>query len=954
MPAAQAADHLSVEPRAGLSDAEAAARLERDGPNIITTQRGRPWWLRFLAQFHAPLIYILLAATIITLFLGEYVDSTVIFAVVLINSIIGYIQESRAARAISALAREMTTEATVRRGGRRVRLAASKLVVGDLVLLEPGDKVPADLRLLRRHDLHADESPLTGESDPVSKHADALDEATVLADRRNMAYAGTLITRGTGEGLVIATADATEVGRISAMIASADTIATPLTRKISDFSRVLLIAILALAAVAFIVGLFHGRTPTEMFMASVALAVSAIPEGLPPAVTIMLAVGVSRMAQRRAIIRNLPAVEALGSTTVICSDKTGTLTQNQMTVEAAWIATNDGSTEATTYRFTGVGYEPRGEITNPSHEPVDPERDVALMELLRCGALCNDASLLAPDDQDRQRWIIHGDPTEGALIVAATKLATTLDRSRHAETIADIDPERLSERWPRLAAIPFESDRQYMATLHAHPSNHAPSRGTNATIYLKGSTERVLALCNAAISPDGHVIELDQDAVHRAAASLARRGLRVLAFAMRAVHIPRVNDPEQEHELTHAMLDPSETHSDADAEHPLIFLGLQGMLDPPREEAKTAVTRCQAAGVRVKMITGDHALTATTIAGMLGIEAGNRDSNANETDSIPHITGAAMEKIADSDLPEIAEQTGVFARMTPEQKLRLVKALQSRGQIVAMTGDGVNDAPALRQADIGIAMGITGTEAAKDAADMILANDNFASIEAAVEEGRAVYANLTKFIVWTLPTNAGQGLVILLAMMIGATLPILPVQALYINMVSAILLGMPLIFEAKEQDIMDRPPRDPSRPLLTHEMVMRTGFVGILLCVGATAMFHWQLGRGESEEAARTAAVSAIVFGQILYLFSARALLRPAWSVPLWSNPWLWAGIAAMLLVQGVFVYVTPIASLFQFAPLDLAALGFIALIGVLIFAIIEIEKMIRRTVHQTNDPDAP
>jgi potassium/sodium efflux P-type ATPase len=853
--------------------------------------------------------------------------------VVLVNAVIGYVQETRAANAIDALAKSMTIEANVRRDGRRSRVDAADLVIGDVVLLEAGDKVPADLRLQRLQDLHTDESSLTGESEPIPKNASTLDEDTVLAERLNMAYAGSLIARGGGEGIVIATADKTEVGRISEMIAGADAIATPLTRKIAQFSKVLLIFILALAALAFLVGMLHDRTPTEMFMASVALAVSAIPEGLPPAVTVMLAVGVSRMAQRKAIIRNLPAVEALGSTTVICSDKTGTLTQNQMTVEAAWIP---GSESNQFYTFGGVGYEPAGRIAGPDDQEADPSRDVTLVELLRAGALCNDATIEEPTEEE-SRWTIQGDPTEGALVVAAAKLANAFQGGDHASAFEQVDPETVNSRWERMSALPFDSEHQYMATLHRQPE------GDGGMLYVKGSVERITTMCRSAVGTDGSDVDFDSDAVHEAASELASRGLRVLAFARRAT----ADTPDSNTELSHDMFN-------GDAEGGFVFLGLQGMLDPPREEAKVAVAQCLAAGVRVKMITGDHALTATTIAGMIGITRDGLLQDGSEGETPPPVTGAEMEKISDDDLPEIAARTDVFARMTPEQKLRLVRALQSRGEIVAMTGDGVNDAPALRQADIGIAMGIAGTEAAKDAADIILADDNFASIESAVEEGRAVYANLTKFIVWTLPTNGGQALVILFSMFIGAVLPILPVQALYINMVSAILLGMPLIFEAKDPDIMDRPPRDPARPLLTFETIMRTALVAILLCAGATAMFHWELDRGESEAAARTAAVSVIIFGQIMYLFSARALLNPAWSVPIWSNPWLWAGIASMLAVQATLVYVEPIANVFHFAALDPIALGLIGAIGVVVFMVVETEKAIRRRYFPPEDPDAP
>ena len=895
---------LRVEIHSGLSAEEAARRLALFGRNAITARKGTPAWQRLLLQFRAPLIYVLLAAGVVTLFLGEHMDSVVIFAVVVVNAIIGFVQESRAVKAIDALARSMRVEATVRRGGIRRRVDASELVAGDVVLLEPGDKVPADMRLLGTHDLHVDESPLTGESKPVSKKTDPLPEPTVLADRRNMAYAGTLVTRGTAEGLVVATGDATEVGRISEMISTAEEGETPLTRRIAGFTRLLLWLILGVAAVTFAAGVARGNSPVDMFNAAVALAVGAVPEGLPAAVTVMLAVGVSRMARRRAIIRNLPAVEALGSTTVICSDKTGTLTQNQMTVRSAWVHPPRGEAAGHRYAFSGEGYDPAGRVAVEGGGTVATVEHVALAELLACGALCNDAALLARGG----RWEIHGDPTEAALVVSAAK--------------GDLAQESLNERMPRLDCVPFESDRQYMATLHRRDQSAGPG-AAGRVIYAKGSVERVLGMCGGAMDWRGEIVPLDADAVHAAASELANRGLRVLAFA-------RGDLDDATDDLTHPMVER--------APGGLTFLGVQGMLDPPRPDAVEAVAACQRAGVRVKMITGDHALTAVTVAAMMGI-----DGAAAGGPSARVLTGSDLAAIPDDELPEVAERTSVFARMTPEQKLRLVKSLQRRGHVVAMTGDGVNDAPALRQADIGVAMGAAGTEVAKNAADVVLADDNFASIKAAVEEGRAVFDNLTKFIVWTLPTNAGEAFIILAAIVLGWPLPILPVHALYINMITAVLLGIPLIFEAKEPGIMSRPPHDTRRPLLTYELFMRTGFVSLLLCGGAAATFHWELARGMGEAAARTAAVSVIIVGDIFYLFSSRALLRPAWSVPLWSNPLLWAGIAAMLVAQIAFAHTPVINTLFQSAPLDALAWTRVAGIGCLLLVAVEVEKSIRR-----------
>jgi len=914
--AAAAADvlrELGSDAGTGLSNTEAAARLARLGPNVITAGKGARWWWTLLLQFHAPLVYILLAAGAVTLWMGEHIDSAVIFGVVAANAIIGFVQESRAVKAIDALARSMRVEATVRRDGRRRRVDAADLVRGDVVILEPGDKVPADLRLLDGavRDLKIDESALTGESEPVTKAPGALGAGAVLADRSNMAYAGSLVTRGTGAGVVVATADATEVGRISRLISTADQVATPLTRKLASFSVLLLWLILVVAALAFAVGIARGNPAAEMFKAAVALAVGAVPEGLPAAVTIMLAVGVSRMARRRAIIRKLPAVEALGSTTVICSDKTGTLTQNQMTVRAAWVPGGGPGMAGVEYEFTGAGYDPEGMIRVAGATGAAAVEDVALVELLRCGALCNDASLVAAGGAGG-RWEVHGDPTEAALVVAARKFGA-----------ADLSREALEARFPRVDAIGFESDRQYMATLNACPVAGG-GVADGRMVYVKGSLERVLKLCSTALDAGGRATTLDHDAAHAAAGELAGRGLRILAFA-------RAWAPPGTESLTHSMV--------VRPGGGLTFLGVQGMLDPPRPEAIAAVAACQRAGIRIKMITGDHALTAATIAGMMGIDGAAAGGGA----PLGVLTGAEMAAIRDEELPARAESTAVFARMTPEQKLRLVRALQSRGHVVAMTGDGVNDAPALRQADIGVAMGLAGTEVAKDAADMVLADDNFASIEAAVEEGRSVYSNLTKFIVWTMPCNAGEAFIILAAIMLGWPLPILPVHALYINMITAILLGIPLIFEAGEPGVMERPPRDPRRPLLTYELFMRTGLVSLVLCAGSMTLFNWELRRGMGEDVARTAAVSVIIMGEIFYLFSSRALLRPAWAVPVFSNVWLWIGIAAMLVVQFAFAHTPVINRIFHSAPLDAGAWGRVLLVGASVLVIVELEKLIRR-----------
>ena len=877
---------LETSPERGLDNSSISRRQEQFGPNRITRQKGKSPLLLFLLQFHQPLVYILLAAAVTTSFLKEWVDAGVIFGVVLVNAIIGFIQEAKAVKAIEALSGSLTSSATVMRDGERRQIPAEELVPGDLVLLQSGDKVPADLRLLSVRELQIDESALTGESVPVHKQSAPLAPETLLADRTNMAYSSALVTHGIASGVVVATGDQTEIGRINKLIASADILSTPLTIKIAHFSGILLYAILGLSLVTFVVGVMRGASWIDMFMAVVALAVGAIPEGLPAAVTITLAIGVSKMARRNAIIRKLPAVETLGSTTVICSDKTGTLTQNQMTVQEIHAGGD-------LILVSGGGYSPEGTFT-AGGQMIAADDHPALRECLLAGLLCNDAVLV----NSGREWGIEGDPTEACLLVSAQK--------------AGLDRHKLTTLFPRIDAIPFESEYQYMATLHEHTGKQI--------VYLKGALESLLPRCSRALSARGEEVPFDDQQCHRRAEEMARKGLRVLAFARR--ERSGGNGPLQ-HE-----------HVDAG----LTFLGLQGMIDPPRDEAMTAIKVCQLAGIKVKMITGDHVVTAAAIAGQIGLyrESGNAARP-------PALNGRELENLSDSELVEAAESTLVFARVAPEQKLRLVEALQARGHIVAMTGDGVNDAPALRQADIGVAMGITGTEVAKEAADMVLTDDNFSSIEAAVEEGRGVYDNLVKFITWTLPTNLGEGLVILAAVFAGVQLPILPVQILWINMTTAVLLGLMLAFEPKEPGIMGRQPIDPKKPLLTGELGTRIGIVGVLLLAASFGLFEWQLGLGRSVETARTCAVNAFVFGELFYLFNCRSLRHSLVKIGLFTNRWLLWGVALMILLQLLFTYLPVMNRAFGSRPIGLAE--WVAILGasLITYIVIEVEKWIRR-----------
>ena len=874
--AADALDRHGADAELGLAEDEAAARLLRHGPNRLREKAERSALRRFLGQLTQPLVLVLIGAGTVTAGLGEWVDSSVIFGVVLVNAAIGYLQEGKAEAALAALARALATDVTVLRGGRQRRMDAVHLVPGDVVGLAAGDKVPADLRILSGKQLRTIEAQLTGEAAPIDKHFNELPADTPLADRRNMAYAGTTVVAGQGRGLVIATADATETGRISTLIANAPEIATPLTKKMGEFAGLLLWVILGLAALTFVVGVMRGESMTEMLRAAVALAVGAIPEGLPAAMSITLAIGVSRMARRRAIIRQLPAVEALGSTTVICSDKTGTLTENAMTVTELRVG-------GEAFSVSGQGYAPEGSLYQAG---AATEVAGALREALLAGVLCNDAALY----HENRQWQITGDPTEAALLVVARK--------------GGLDETTLRNLFPRRDELPFDSARQTMATLHI-------VEGVPVT-YVKGAIERLLPACRSMLAADGSEARLDCAALEESARLMAARGLRVLALA-------------RGHPAAGEVLD------EATIGTGLVFLGLAGMIDPPRLRAVSAVRACHAAGIRVTMITGDHAETARAIAGQIGIVEDGRTARV--------LTGRDLALLDDAALKAAAAGINVFARVEPEQKLRLVRALQAEGEVVAMTGDGVNDAPALKQADIGIAMGMGGTDVAKEAAAMVLTDDNFATIEAAVEEGRGIYDNLVKFITWTLPTNFGEGLVILAAIVAGVTLPITPLQILWINMTTAVLLGLPLAFEPAERGIMQRPPRPPRAPVLDAVLIGRVVLVGVLMLAASFGMFLLALERGQPMAEARTIAMNMFVAIEIVYLFSCRSLRLPVTAVAAFSNPWVWWGTGLQCALQLAITYWAPLNAAFATAPVSARAWGEIAAIALAAMAIIEMEK---------------
>ncbi|WOD40192.1 cation-transporting P-type ATPase [Nodosilinea sp. E11] len=862
---------LGVDPETGLSAQEAQSRLERYGANELKGKAGKPAIVLFLLQFNQPLLYILLIAGLIKALLGSWVNAGVIWGVTVINAIIGFVQESKAENAIAALASSVTTDAMVRRDGQQMQVSSRDLVPGDIVLLTSGDKVPADLRLLRGRTLQINESSLTGESVAVEKqpHLESLAADTPLAERHNMAYAGSFVTFGQGEGIVVETGLNTETGRISKLMNESTTLVTPLTRKFDRFSKTLLYVILGVAALTFAVGMAWGNSPLQMFEAAVALAVSAIPEGLPAVVTITLAIGVSRMARRNAIVRKLPAVETLGSATVICSDKTGTLTENQMTVQSIYAGDRH-------YDLTGEGYNPHGELRDGEDNPLPLDAMPApLRQCLIVGMLCNDSEL---EHKDRA-WGVVGDPTEGALLVAARK--------------AKFDRTELNHSYPRIDSIPFESEFQYMATLHQQDTE-------GQWLLAKGSVEAVVGRCDRLLGSDGTAAPLDdagRDRILLQAERMASRGLRVLAFAGKAF---------RGHHIDHA-----------DLKEGMAFLGLQGMIDPPRAEAIKAVQACKTAGIEVKMITGDHKVTAAAIADRM---------NLSMLDEVIAYTGRDLAQLEQSELTNAVQNGAVFARVAPEQKLRLVEALQSKGHIVAMTGDGVNDAPALKQADIGIAMGNAGTEVAKEAADMILTDDNFASIEAAVEEGRNVFRNLMKAIAFILPVNGGESMTILLSVLIGRgdVLPILSLQVLWLNMVNSIAMTVPLAFEPKSHNLMNRPPRNPNEPLLSKDLLKRIVLISVFNWILIFGMFEWIRRTTGDIPLARTMAIQALVAGRIIYLLSisqfwasVAARLRGL-KVPLGDVSAIGYGIVVAIIFQIIFSQVGLMNFLFSTAPLTL------------------------------------
>ena len=881
---AEVVNRLAIDPQKGLEPSEASTRLQKYGPNRLPEGKKRGPVGRFFTQFNNILIYVLLVAGFIKLMLSLWVDAAIIFAVVVLNALLGFIQEGKAEKALDSIRKMLSAEARALRGGETRMVPAEQLVPGDVVLLESGDRIPADLRLIEARNLRTEEAALTGESVPAEKTVEAAAANATVGDRGSMAFSGTMVVSGRATGVVVATGNETELGRINQSLAEVSSLETPLLRQIKKFGYAITAVVAVLGVLIFAYGKWvKGMDFVTLFQAVVSIAVSAIPEGLPAVITITLAIGVQRMARRNAIIRRLPAVETLGSVSRICSDKTGTLTLMEMMVVSA-------VTAESAFQVTGDGYAPTGEVRKDGsvakNEPV-------LTLMGRVSLLCNDAELFHQDGA----WKVEGDPTEGALYPFASKLAM----DRQAEQAA----------FPRIDAIPFESEHKFMATLHT-------SAGGKQVLLVKGAPEVILERCTLQQTAGGRPVPLDGGRFRKEADRLASQGERVLAFAW-------LEDPK----VKAGSLGPADLPDD------LVMLGLIGLLDPPRKEAIEAVKDCHGGGIRVTMITGDHKITAAAIAKMLGIG-----------DGTTAVTGAEIEEMDTTTLRERVGTVDVFARASPEHKLRLVKAIQANGQIVAMTGDGVNDAPALKKADIGVAMGIKGTEVTKEAAGMILADDNFASIAAAVKEGRTVYNNIEKAILFMLPTNIAQGLVIAVAIFFGFTPPITAPQILWVNMVTSVALSLVISFEPHELDVMLRPPRAVDRPIVTGFGLWRILFIGALLLAYTLLAFFWTKSQGASDSLARTVAVNAITMGQVFYLLNSRYLLESSLSLKAHAgNGYLPLGIGAVVLLQVLFTYAPPLQAVFGNEPIPLRIWPWLLLGGGVFFFVVETEKLVIRSV---------
>jgi len=878
LPISEALESLASR-RSGLAASEARSRLLQYGPNELRGKKKTPPVIVFLRQFLSPLIYVLMVAAIISLIVGHFLDAGVILGVLVLNAIIGFIQETRAEKAMEALIQMAAPRARIRRDGDIRLVSAREVVPGDIVLLETGDRVPADARLIEVSNLKVNEAMLTGESMPVDKFTDAINEDVPLAERKNMVHMGTIVSYGRATAMVVRTGMATDIGRIASAIQEIKTEKTPLQKNISRLSRYLVVLFLSICALLVVVGLLKGLDKLEVFLLAVAAAVSAIPEGLPAVVTVVLAVGMRIMARRNAIIRKLVAVETLGSATVICSDKTGTLTLNEMTVQRLFV---DGRW----IEVTGEGYIPQGEFRRDG-QPVDPQTQPPLNLMLRIGALCNDSFLTRRDNNEC--CDIYGDPTEGALLVAATK--------------AGLEKEKLEKAYPRLDEIPFQSEKQYMATLHP--------RDGGKVAYVKGSVEKILSLSKFKLYGEQvlPLTEKDAEIIMQANASMASQALRVIATAY-AEHPPELEDLKDEHIRGN-----------------LVFVGLAGMADQPREEAREAVRMCKQAGIKVVMITGDHKITAESVARQLDLPAGKT------------VTGLELEQMTDNELHEQVEEISVFARIEPLHKLRIVNALKSHGHVVAMTGDGVNDAPALKAANIGIAMGITGTDVAKEGSDMVLADDNFASVVAAVEEGRAIFNRLRNVLFFLLSTNIGELLALTLALLFVGRAPLLAVQIIWLNLVTDTAVAVPLGLEPKTGDELKQPPRHPSVGIIYPGLLLRVIFMAAFMGLGAFLVFRWAEPRMSIEEA-RTITFCTMVSFEWFRAFNARSDEYTVFRLGILGNRWLLLSIAGAIALQLIAVYAPFMQVAFRTVPLAAEKWGIALLAGGSLFIIEETRKV--------------
>jgi len=873
---------LNSDKEKGLSDNEVKERSEKYGRNEIPRGKQRSWFVRLLMQFHNVLIYVLMVAAVITALMDHWVDTWVILAVVIINALIGFIQEGKAERALESIRQMLSLEAVVIRDGKKQTIEAEELVPGDIVLLKSGDKLPADIRLVQSKDFRVEESPLTGESTAVEKNIEPVDESAVIGDQLSMAFSGTVVVYGKATGVVVSTGADTELGRINQMISSVEAITTPLLQQIEKFGKWLSVVILLGTGAFFAFGyFFRDYELTDLFLAAIGLIVASIPEGLPAIMTITLAMGVQRMAKRNAIIRRLPSVETLGAVNVICSDKTGTLTKNEMT--ARTIITADKE-----YHVEGTGYAPEGKILHNEKE-VDLEDDKVLMQLLRAARVCNNSEI----GKEEGNWKLTGAPTEGALLALSYKGG-----------LKDFKPERVD-------SIPFESDHKYMATLNKVDDE--------LFVFMSGAPERVMEFCTQQYTLDGEK-DIDKDFWEKSIEEVAAKGQRMLGLAF-------------------SKTDSGRTEIDKDTcEKKKIFLGVVGIIDPPRDEVIEAIKECKEAGVEVKMITGDHAITARAIGKEIGIGDGEKS-----------LTGKDLEQMSDEEMRKVVNEYDIYARTSPEHKLRLVTALQENGKLCAMTGDGVNDAPALKKANIGIAMGIKGTEVSKDASEMVLADDNFATIVNAIEEGRTVYDNIRKALLFILPTNGAEALVLMSAILLGIVMPITPAQILWVNMVTAITLALALSFEPMESNVMERPPRGAGESILGKLFIWRITFVSVIIGGLTLGVFSLLRNNGLDDAAARTIAVNTLVAGQLFYLFNCRKIEHPAIGKGFFNNKYAFGAAGALIVLQMGFVYLPFMNTFFGTQAIAATYWLYPLAAGALVFLLVELEKFIIMKIKQNS-----